>query len=144
MNRVEKIWAELSAKPQEELQLKEWQQEILEKETLNLSSVSELSKYLSKVDTAIKSATSALSLIDDAEQEFEKAKDKLDNSYKEFQDVRSDTAQVAFEGYDALMEFDNKVKELGLSSSEVPEYAELDKSLRKLRDLNDKLDSKRP
>lgn len=144
MKRVEKIWQELSAQPQEELQLKEWQQEILEKETLNLSSVSELNEYLSKVDSAIKLADKSLSQIDDAEKEFERAKDKLNNFYKEFNSVRGDSNQIAFEAFDVLMEFESKAKELGLTASNVPEYAQLEKSNRRLMDLNEALDSKRP
>ena len=143
MKRVEKIWAELSKQPQEELQLKEWQQDILEKEILNLSSVSDLKKYLSEVDSAIKLADKALSQIEDAEQEFEKAKDKITAFYKEFQDARGDAGQVAFQAFDALFEFENKMKELGLSASDVPEYSELKKAGDKLMSLNEQLDDKK-
>ena len=107
--KVEKIWAELSAKAQE-VELSE--------EKVELSVAQDLQKGITKVSAEIKKMQSAISSFNKAEDIFEDAKDALRDAMRDSGDIEN--AQI-----DIVNQAETSAKELGVDVSAIKGYKEL-------------------
>ena len=119
MKQVEKIWAELSAKNTQEVELSEEQK-------VELSSVAEIKQIQGKMNNLNGSSNSRLGKAQKSIQAVAKAKEDARNSIRDMEENIAAASKYIKEGNAALSAFNKTAKELGFDATSSKEYKELE------------------
>jgi len=123
---LNKVMAKLAE--QDDLQLKDWQKEILEVELgeeVNLSSVKELSNYIKQIKQNNSSLSKAAGKINTAIKKYNSAASELESLSSSAQTIISDLDSDVYRATQAMREFSEAAREMGVSVNSVPQYKEL-------------------
>ena len=128
MKRVSlnKVMAKLA--DQDDLKLKEWQNQILEVELgeeVNLSSVKELSNYIKQLKKNNSSLSKSADKINSAIKKYNSAANELESLSSSAQRIISDLDADTYGASQAIREFQESAREMGVSVNGVPQYKEL-------------------
>lgn len=119
MKSVQKLWAELSAKNTQELELSEEQK-------IELSSIAEIKQIQGKMNNLNGSSNSRLGKAQKSIQAVAKAKEDARDSIRDMEEDIADASKFMKEGKAALSAFNKTAKELGLDPKSSKEYKELE------------------
>jgi len=116
MKKVEKLWADLSAK----------QVALSEEQQVELASISELKQIQGKMNNLNGASNKSLSLANKNIQAVARAKEGVRDSIRDIEEDSSDASKFIKEGKAALSSFKKMAKELGLDATSSKEYKELE------------------
>lgn len=123
---LNKVMAKLAE--QDDLQLKEWQKQILEVELgeeVNLSSVKELNNYIKQLKKNNSSLSKSADKINSAIKKYNSAASELESISSSAQRIVSDLDSDLYNASQAIREFQESAREMGVSVNSVPQYKEL-------------------
>ena len=123
---LNKVMAKLAE--QDDLQLKEWQKQILEVELgeeVNLSSVKELNNYIKQLKKNNSSLSKSADKINSAIKKYNSAASELESISSSAQRIISDLDADTYSASQAIREFQESAREMGVSVNSVPQYKEL-------------------
>jgi DNA repair ATPase RecN len=122
MKQVEKIWAELSAKNTQEVELSE--------EKVELSIAQDLQKVLSDAKSTISNAQKAYDKLGSVDQKLvnqvRKAMSDADNAAEDYQSARDEATKMSIIIADVLEQAERAAKDLGVDAKSIKGYSELD------------------
>jgi hypothetical protein len=122
MKKVEKLWAELSAKQVENTQ----EVELSEEQKVELSSVAEIKQIQGKMNNLNGSSNNSLGRAQKNIEAVARAKEDIRDSIRDMEQDISDASKFMKEGKAALSSFKKMAKELGLDATSSKEYKELE------------------